>query len=76
MSPQSTYSLLENLTLAAAICFFGLMAGFFGTYTFNVNLAMLKVDGLTYATVQSLFNQHVRHAGFFCFSLAQASHRS
>jgi uncharacterized membrane protein len=53
-----------KITLAAAICVFGLMAGFFGTYTFNVNLAMLKVDGPTYATVQSLFNQHVRHAGF------------
>jgi uncharacterized membrane protein len=65
MSPQTTYSPLENLALAAAICVFGLMAGFFGTYTFNVNLAMLQVDGPTYATVQSLLNQHVRHAGFF-----------
>ena len=65
MSPQTAYSPLENLALAAAIIVFGLMAGFFGTYTFNVNLAMLKVDGSTYATVQSLLNQHVRHAGFF-----------
>lgn len=65
MHTQSSNSLLENLTLVTAICIFGLMAGFFGTYTFNVNLAMLKVDGPTYAIVQSLFNQNVRHVGFF-----------
>lgn len=46
----------------------GLMAGFFSTYSFNVNQAMMNVDGSTYATVQSLFNINVRHAGFFlCF---------
>ncbi len=38
------------------------MAGFFWTYSDNVNLAMLQVDGATYATVQSLFNMNVRHA--------------
>jgi uncharacterized membrane protein len=62
---QTSYSPFENLTLAAAIIVFGLMAGFFWTYTFNVNIAMLKVDGPTYATVQSLFNQNVRHVWFF-----------
>ena len=62
---QTSYSPIENLTLAAAIVVFGLMAGFFWTYSFNVNLAMLQVDGPTYATVQSLFNQNVRHIWFF-----------
>lgn len=41
------------------------MAGFFGTYSANVNLAMLQMDGTTYATVQSAFNRNVRHALFF-----------
>jgi uncharacterized membrane protein len=65
MTNQTTYSPLENLTLAAAIVIFGLMAGFFWTYSFNVNIAMLQVDGSTYATVQSLFNKNVRHIWFF-----------
>jgi uncharacterized membrane protein len=50
---------------ALAVLWLGLMAGFFGTYSANVNLAMLQMDGATYATVQSAFNQHVRHALFF-----------
>ena len=46
----------------------GLMAGFFTTYSANVNLATLEFDGPTYAQVQSAFNRNVRHAGFFlCF---------
>lgn len=46
----------------------GLMAGFFGTYSANVNLAMREVDGPTYTLVQSAFNRNVRHALFFaCF---------
>jgi uncharacterized membrane protein len=44
----------------------GLMAGFFGTYSANVNLATLELDGPTYALVQSAFNRNVRHALFFC----------
>lgn len=63
--PPKSYSALENFTLAASILVFGLMAGFFWTYSFNVNIAMLKVDGATYATVQSLLNQNVRHVLFF-----------
>ncbi len=52
----------------------GLMAGFFATYSFNVNYAMLEVNGEMYAIVQSLFNQNVRHAGFFfCFFGAGAA---
>ena len=43
------------------------MAGFFWTYSFNVNLAMLNVDGKTYAEVQSLLNENVRHNIFFLF---------
>ncbi len=58
---------IENGTVAVATLIFGIMAGFFWTYTFNVNLAMLEVDGATYATVQSLFNENVRHLMFFAF---------
>lgn len=44
------------------------MAGFFATYSANVNLATLELNGPTYAQVQSAFNRNVRHAGFFaCF---------
>ncbi|MCZ4316183.1 DUF1772 domain-containing protein [Comamonadaceae bacterium G21597-S1] len=64
-SPRPTPSLLDNLSIALAAAVLGLMAGFFWTYGFNVNRAMLQVDGATYATVQSLFNRHVRHAAFF-----------
>jgi uncharacterized membrane protein len=60
-------SYLENGALALAILVTGIMAGFFYTYTFNVNLAMLEVDGATYARVQSLFNTNVRHTMFFVF---------
>lgn len=62
---RATY--LENGTLALATLVTGIMAGFFATYTFNVNLAMMEVDGATYATIQSLFNQNVRHPVFFAF---------
>ena len=50
-----------------AIIALGVMAGFFGTYSANVNLAMLQMDGATYATAQSAFNRSVRHALFFVF---------
>ncbi|MCB0062863.1 MAG: DUF1772 domain-containing protein [Caldilineaceae bacterium] len=61
------FTFVENLFIALAVFVFGIMAGFFWTYTFNVNLAMLAVDGATYATVQSLLNQNVRHLMFFAF---------
>lgn len=48
-----------------AVVWLGLMAGFFGTYSGNVNFAMLQMDGPTYATVQSSLNRNVRHALFF-----------
>jgi len=61
----------NTLSLAAqllAVLLLGLMAGFFATYSANVNLATLELDGPTYAQVQSAFNRNVRHAGFFvCF---------
>ncbi|MDX8365349.1 DUF1772 domain-containing protein [Cytobacillus sp. IB215665] len=60
-------SYVENGTLAIALLITGIMAGFFYTYTFNVNLAMLEVDGEIYAIVQSLFNENVRHFMFFIF---------
>lgn len=58
---------IENISIAITTLVFGIMAGFFWTYTFNVNLAMLEVDGATYAVVQSLFNKNVRHFTFFVF---------
>ncbi|MEO1286478.1 MAG: DUF1772 domain-containing protein [Chloroflexota bacterium] len=60
-------NLLENITIAIAIFATGIMAGFFYTYTFNINPAMMQVDGVTYATMQSLFNVNVRHFMFFIF---------
>lgn len=63
-SPTRGFSLAFH---ALAIVLFGMMAGFFWTYSANVNLAMLTLDGATYATVQSAFNRHVRHALFFTF---------
>lgn len=66
------YTLLENSSLALAILMFGIMAGFFWTYTFNVNLATAQLDGATYARVQSLFNVNVRHAMFFSFFFGSA----
>lgn len=50
-----------------AVFAFGLMAGFFWTYGFNVSLATAQMDGASYAVVQSSLNRHVRHAMFFGF---------
>ncbi len=49
------------------ILWLGIMAGFFGTYSANINLATLTLDGPTYALVQSSFNRNVRHFLFFVF---------
>ncbi len=63
--------LLNRLSVAAqlaTVLLLGLMAGFFATYSANINLATLELDGPTYAQVQSAFNRNVRHTGFFvCF---------
>lgn len=72
MQTPSKFTLLENSSLAVSILMFGIMAGFFWTYTFNVNLATAQLDGATYARVQSLFNVNVRHAMFFSFFFGSA----
>lgn len=59
------YSWVDNVSLALATLLLGLMAGFFWTYSFNVNLATAQLDGGTYAQIQSLLNQNVRHGAFF-----------
>ncbi len=57
-----------QLTLhALATLWLGMMAGFFWAYSANVNLAMLQMDGVIYATVQSALNRNVRHWLFFAF---------
>ena len=61
------FTLLENSSIALASLIFGIMAGFFWTYSFNINLATAQLDGATYAITQSLFNENVRHAMFFFF---------
>lgn len=65
MNKRVNIDYIENGALALAILVFGYMAGFFWTYTFNVNLAMLQVNGETYAIMQSLFNENVRHVPFY-----------
>lgn len=56
---------LKITSLFLAVICTGLMAGFFATYSFNVNVAMLELSGAEYTKVQSLFNENVRYAGFF-----------
>ena len=67
MNTVRTLTLLENSSIALTTIVFGIMAGFFWTNSFNVNYAMLRLDGSTYAQVQSLFNQNVCHLMFFIF---------
>jgi uncharacterized membrane protein len=68
MSPHPFPNRLSLAAQLATVLLLGLMAGFFATYSANVNLATLELDGPTYALVQSAFNRNVRHAGFFaCF---------
>ncbi|WP_374410026.1 anthrone oxygenase family protein [Hydrogenophaga sp.] len=68
MSPHPFLNRLSLAAQLATVLLLGLMAGFFATYSANVNLATLELDGPTYALVQSAFNRNVRHAGFFaCF---------
>jgi uncharacterized membrane protein len=62
-SPQ--YTAAQNGSLAILILMLGVMTGFFWTYSFNVNVAMLQVSGEYYATMQSLFNVTVRNIMFF-----------
>ncbi|MDT7838478.1 DUF1772 domain-containing protein [Aquabacterium sp. OR-4] len=64
---QRATHLLAWAGLALAVFSLGIMAGFFGTYSANVNLATRELNGATYALVQSGFNRNVRHALFFAF---------
>jgi uncharacterized membrane protein len=64
---RSLHHSVSWASLVLAVFCLGVMAGFFGTYTGNVNLATQELDGATYAQVQSAFNRHVRHVGFFAF---------
>ena len=63
--PSHLHSAITVAPHFLAVVWLGLMAGFFGTYSCNVNLAMLQMDGATYATVQSALNRNVRHSLFF-----------
>ena len=65
--PSTTAFRLSLAVQLLTVFALGIMAGFFGTYSANVNLAMLQLDGPTYAMVQSGFNRNVRHALFFAF---------
>ncbi|MEM8863875.1 MAG: DUF1772 domain-containing protein, partial [Chloroflexota bacterium] len=64
---ESKFTILQNLSVALVTLCFGIMAGFFWTYSFNVNWAFLELNGEMYATAQSLVNQNVRHSYFFFF---------
>ncbi|NEO26053.1 MAG: DUF1772 domain-containing protein [Kamptonema sp. SIO4C4] len=68
---HSTY--LENTAIALTALMTGIMAGFFFTYSFNVNYALAALEGRMYAIVQSLLNQNVRHAVFFLFFFGSAA---
>lgn len=66
--PSASFLSLSRLAQLLCVIALGLMAGFFGTYSANVNLATLELDGPTYALVQSAFNRNVRHPLFYaCF---------
>jgi uncharacterized membrane protein len=64
---ESTMRAASSIGLLLAVFSLGIMAGFFGTYSANVNLATLEFDGPTYALAQSSFNRNVRHPLFFAF---------
>ena len=59
--------MIARLPHVLSVIWLGLMAGFFWAYSVNVSQALAQVDGATYASVQALLNQHVRHALFFVF---------
>lgn len=67
MNSPTHYNFIQNGSLGLLILILGVMAGFFWTYTFNINQAMLQVSADYYATMQSLFNVNVRNAMFFSF---------
>ncbi len=64
---------LQNMLIALVILFMGIMAGFFWTYSFNINFATANLDGESYAIIQSLFNENVRHSMFFTFFMGSGA---
>jgi uncharacterized membrane protein len=66
-SLRTPFTLISFTCQVLSLFAMGIMAGFFWTYSINVNLAMLEMDGPTYAVVQSAFNRNVRHPLFFAF---------
>jgi uncharacterized membrane protein len=64
---RSASNTLSWIGLIGAVFGLGIMAGFFGTYSANINLATQGLDGPTYALVQSAFNRNVRNALFYAF---------
>jgi len=75
VNPYSSRLVTANGTAALATVMLGVMAGFFWTYSFNVNYATLELSADDYARMQSLFNVNVRHGMFFSvfFGAAVAS---
>jgi len=72
MIREDKKTLLCNFTAFFAVLTLGVMAGFFWTYTFNINAAVLHLEADQYAQMQSLFNVNVRHFMFFCFFFGAA----
>ena len=76
--PHSTPAPLSFIPHALAVLWLGLMAGFFGTYSANVNLALLQMDGAS-EPVQDLFGDRVgaqgMSGGFECAEIGRASCR-
>ena len=73
--PQPSATRPGNGSLAIHVVWIfilGIMAGFFGTYSANINLATATLDGPTYALIQSSFNRNVRHFLFFVFFFGTA----
>lgn len=65
--PARVSDAVASASLVLTVFSLGIMAGFFGTYSGNVNFATLELDGPTYSQVQSALNRHVRHPLFFAF---------
>lgn len=66
--PTHIFDRISLITQCLTILLLGLMAGFFCTYSANVNFATLELGGPAYAHMQAALNRNVRHAGFFiCF---------
>ena len=63
---------VSDFSAFIAVFLLGVMAGFFWTYSFNVNYATINLDVETYVRMQSLLNVNVRHGMFFTFFFGAA----